>query len=183
MHTAIDHTQKEHNIRELQTMLRGLSYPDPTYPRPAVTGITDSVTEDAVRSFQRRMGFEETGQTDLRTWDALVRAYTDAVLRHTPADPLFPVPGEAFFLQPQPRSFVLLLQVLLGTLSDAVDVIPPLPLSGVYDGPTARAIAAVQSLAGIPPTGRMDGTTWNTLAALYNLEVRKFFSSPPIKHP
>ena len=183
MHTAIDHTQKENNIRELQTMLRGLSYLDPTYPRPAVTGVSDATTDSATRTFQRRMGFEETGKADLQTWNALVRSHADAVLRHAPADPLFPVPGEAFFRQPQPRSFVLLLQVILGALSDAITVIPRVPLSGIYDDSTARAIAAVQSLAGIPPTGRPDGTTWNVIASLYNLEVLKTFSSPPIKHP
>ncbi len=179
--TSIDHTQKENNIRELQEKLRGLSYYDDTLPRPAVTGIRDNVTDTALRTFQKNAGLAQTGDADLATWQALDAAHLRNVYRWSPHTPLYPVGGDAFFAIPQPQTFLYLLQVLLMTLSRTTDAIPPVTLSGAYDEQTAQALAAVQSLSGLPPTGRLDAPTWDAIAALYNLEVIKFLSSPPIK--
>ncbi len=181
--TPIDHTQKEHNIRELQEKLRALSYSDSSLPRPAVTGIRDSMTDDALRKFQQKTGLSENGIADLATWRALDTAYLQLLHRYTPSSPLYPVRGDAFFSMPHPPAFVLLLQILLMTLSQATDAVPPVSLTGAYDDRTAQAISAVQSLAGIPPTGRLDAPTWDTITALYNLEAAKFISSPPIRPP
>lgn len=188
MHTftdprSIDHTQPEHNIRELQEKLRGLSYPDDTLPRPAVTGIRDETTDAALRAFQKTAGLEDTGYADLATWQALHRAHRQNVRLYTPYTPLYPVSGDAFFSIPHPTTFLFLLQVLLLTLSEAADVIPKVSLTGVYDNQTAQAVSAAQSLAGLSPTGRLDAATWDVIAALYNLETAKYLASPPIKPP
>ena len=171
--TSIDHTQKEHNIRELQKKLRGLSFADDSLPRPAVTGVRDETTDAALRAFQKTIGLEETGNADLATWQALDRAHRQNVRRYTSVSPLYPVGGDAFFSLPYPKPFLLLLQVLLMTLSDVTEVIPNTSLTGIYDEPTARAISAVQSLSGLSPTGRLDAATWDVIAALYNLEAIK----------
>lgn len=179
--TAIYHTQKENNIRELQQKLRGLSYTDDTLPRPAVTGIRDRTTDDALRAFQRQTGLEETGDADLATWQALDTAHRRNVRRWSPYTPLYPVGGDAFFAMPKPQTFFYLLQVLLITLAGTTDAIPLVTLSGIMDTQTAQALSAVQSLSGLPPTGVLDAPTWDALAALYNLWAVKFLSSPPIK--
>lgn len=190
MHTftdprSIDHTQTEHNIRELQEKLRGLSYLDDTLPRPAVTGVRDETTDAALRAFQKNTGLEDTGYADLATWQALHHAHRQNTRLYTSYAPLYPVSGDAFFLSstPHPTTFILLLQVLLMTLSDVTEVIPNTSLTGIYDEPTARAISAVQSLSGLSPTGRLDAATWDVIAALYNLEAKKYLASPPIKPP
>jgi len=179
--TSVNHTVKEHNIRELQEKLRGLSYSDDTLPRPPVTGVRDEITDRALLAFQRQTGLEESGIADLATWNALDDAHSKAAMQYTPLTPLYPVPGNAFFALPLPDSFVYLLQVLLSSLSAQSEAIPPTAVNGKYDEPTARAVSAVQSLSGLPPTGRMDAPTWTALAALYNLETIKFISSPPIQ--
>lgn len=179
--TSIDHTVKENNIRELQERLRVLSYSDSSLPRPAVTGIRDDVTDAALRAFQRSIGQEESGTADQAAWQALDAAYRQSIRHWSPCTPLYPIGGDAFFAMPMPKMFVLLLQVLLGTLSSLSDEIPQIPLSGVIDEGTAQALSAVQSLSGLPPTGRLDALTWDAIAALYNLEAQKFISSPPIR--
>ena len=179
--TAIDHTVKEHNVGELQQKLRALSYADDTLPRPAVTGIRDDVTDQALHAFQRSIGAGESDSVDYATWQALDAAYRQCVRRWSPYTPLYPVGGDAFFSMPMPHTFVLLLQVLLLTLSRASDEIPPVSLTGVMDENTAQSVAAVQSLSGLPPTGQLDAVTWDTIAALYNLQAKKFIASPPIR--
>ncbi len=181
--SAIDHTQKENNIRELQEKLRGLSYSDSSLPRPAVTGIRDDVTDEAIRIFQKNTGLEETGNADSATWKAIDKEHRIAVNRYSPAAALYPVPGDAFFSMPQPKHFVLLLQLLLDTLSGLTDTIPPTAMTGQFDEQTARALSAVQTLSGLPPTGVLDAAVWNAITALYNLETVKYLASPPIKPP
>ena len=188
MHTttdpySIDHTKKENNILELQQKLRGLSYTDDTLPRPAVTGVRDDVTDAALLAFQNSVGLEPNGQADLATWQALDGAHRENLRRYTPYTPLYPVGGDAFFELPYPPSFLLLLQVILQTLAETTDAIPAVSLTGAYDRKTAEALAAIQSLAGLPANGRLDAPTWDTVAALYNLEAVKYLSSPPIKPP
>ena len=181
--TSIDHTQKEHNIRELQMKLRGLSFADDSLPRPAVTGIQDQTTDAALRAFQKTIGLEETGNADLATWQALDRAHRQNVRRYTSVSPLYPVGGDAFFSLPYPKPFLLLLQVLLMTLSQTAEVIAAPALTGIYDEQTAQAVSAVQSLAGLSPTGILDAAAWDVIAALYNLDAKKYLASPPIKPP
>ena len=180
---SVDHTQKENNIRELQKKLRALSYTDDTIPRPAVTGIRDDVTDAALLAFQNAVGLEPSGQADRATWQALDDAHRQNLRRYSPSAPLYPVSGDAFFEMPYPPSFLLLLQVLLQTLSETTEALPPVPLTGIYDRRTAEAISALQSLAGLVPNGRLDAAAWDTLAALYNLETAKYLASPPIKPP
>ena len=180
---SIDHTQKENNISELQSMLRGISYSDSTLPRPAVTGIHDDVTDQAIRAFQKHAGLDVTGNADPATWQALRSAHGKAAHRYAPAAPLYPVPGEMFFTMPLPKHFIMLLQLLLNTLSEQTGILPPTPMTGRLDTATAQALSAMQSLAGLVPTGRPDAAAWDAVAALYNLEARKFFASPPIKPP
>ncbi len=186
--TSIDHTQKENNIRELQEKLRGLSFADDTLPRPAVTGVRDETTDAALRAFQKNIGLEESASTepgaaDLATWQALDLAHRQNIRRYTPLSALFPVSGDAFFSMPYPKTFVLLLQVLLMTLSESAEVISAPTLTGIYDEQTAQAVSAVQSLAGLSPTGVLNAAVWDVIAALYNLEARKYLASPPIKPP
>ena len=181
--TSIDHTQKEHNIRELQMKLRGLSFADDTLPRPAVTGIQDQTTDAALRAFQKTMGFAESGNADAATWQALDLSHRTAARRYSPAAPLYPVPGDAFFSMPSPVHFIQLLQLLLDTLSGLTEVIPPTAMTGQHDEQTARALSALQSLSGLPPTGMLDAATWDALTALYNIEAKKYLASPPIKPP
>lgn len=178
--TTIDHTVKEHNIRELQEKLRALSYANDTIPRPAVTGIRDETTDRALAAFQRLAGLEENANADLATWNALDAAYLKCAGQYTRLAPLYPVPGDVFFSYPLPPSFLYLLQVLLAALAAQSDAVPPTALTGQYDEATARAVSAVQSLSGLPPTGRLDAAAWEAIAALYNLEMVKFISSPPI---
>ncbi len=180
---SIDHTQKENNIAELQRNLRGLSYADSTMPRPAVTGVRDDVTDDALRAFQKNTGLEQTANADLATWQALDLAHRNAARRYSPASALYPVPGDAFFSMPRPIHFTQLLQLILNTLSSLTEVIPPTAMTGQNDEQTARALSALQSLSGLPPTGVLDAATWDALTALYNLEAKKYLASPPIKPP
>jgi peptidoglycan hydrolase-like protein with peptidoglycan-binding domain len=62
-------------VRRLQYMLEVLSRFLPEIPPVNETGIYDTDTRDAVRSFQQRSGLPVTGAVDARTWDAIYEQF------------------------------------------------------------------------------------------------------------
>jgi peptidoglycan hydrolase-like protein with peptidoglycan-binding domain len=113
-----------------------------------VTGRFDDATVAAVRAFQTAQGLPVNGHADTATW---VRLRVPLTSRSR---------GQA----------VVALQVLLNEKRRA-----GIPVRGVYDRATRRAVASFQRHAGLTVTGSADGLTWRTLLA--HLERPSFDST------
>lgn len=61
----------------IQLIIRELSIIYDGIPSLEVNGIFNAETEEAVKEFQRRSGLDATGKVNLRTWNRLVRDYTN----------------------------------------------------------------------------------------------------------
>lgn len=159
--------EKKSHVAEIQRMLRFLSFINTDIPRIVPDGIYGPETTRAVKAFQKEMGLDVTGDVDRLTWDMLVKSYRQAVSR-----------GDMEFLKPHMENtlelgskedIVLLIQIILrGMAKNFINLGAP-PLSGVYDNDTKNAVAVIQSLALIEPTGMVDSETWNLLAKVYNV--------------
>lgn len=57
--------------------------------------------------------------------------------------------------------------------------IPPVPIDGIFDSETRRALIAFQRKNGLSPTGRVDRATWELLKARYGESLAQ--NSPPAK--
>lgn len=172
------------NIRELQSMLMGLSHMIPTLPSVAVSGIWNEQTENAVRAFQEYEDMPVTGTVDLATWVAIVTAYEGRSEPFSPGAPLFPLFNPQLASHPETiPHFVEMLQVLLRTLDGIPGFYPVPAVTGVYDDLTAAAVTSVQMLSGLKCTGTCDLAVWNAAVGMYNQEMRKLQSSPPVKQP
>ena len=59
----------------LQIMLSelGIIYDD--FPEIEITGVFDATTEQAVKTFQRINRLPQTGEVEMKTWNALARNY------------------------------------------------------------------------------------------------------------
>lgn len=67
----------------------------------------------------------------------------------------------------QKISHIRELQRMLFAISEKDERVgAPIP-SGVFDKRTAAAVSAFQSIYGLPITGRVDGKTWDAIAAVY----------------
>lgn len=168
-----DEQRREH-IRGLQQDLRVLQAAQDA-PLPVISGVYDSLTENAVRRFQQQYGLPVTGQTDLTTWDRIVQEANRA--RSSVALPLAVRVFPSALLQVGPGDqgrFLYILQAILNGLAAEYGNFPPLEYTGVYDEPTAGAVLLLQRTAGLRPTGRLDAGTWNALAHLYsNVGLRR----------
>lgn len=165
-------TQREENlsrsVREVQTALELLSRQDPTIPRVLPDGRFGPATTEAVRAFQRKIGFPETGTVDLATWSALFAAQRAAGRAMSPPRSISPYSTLVGVVADSEADAILLLQVLLRAIKTGADDEMPVPLNGKLDTPTMDAIRALQSAQGLPITGLPDRATWDALADTYD---------------
>ena len=164
-------TEEKNNIMELQRYLREIHH-DTTVDIPLVNidGIYGPETVAAVEAFQRLAGLPPTGRVDFATWNAIYKAYTDALARRLPPAMISPFPGEAGYIikEGEHSDIVAIVQFMLRLLANTYDEIDGLPPEGVYGEATAKDIRTFQKMHGLPITGHVDKATWNALAGAYN---------------
>ena len=168
-------------IRSLQTMLRTIASIEPSQINVMPDGIYGSQTAAAVRSFQRRQGLNPTGIVDQQTHERIVREYERAYIEARKAQPvqINLDPGQ-ILRRGEKNNHIYLAQSMLTVLHLLDSRIPAPPHTGVLDPATAEAVAAFQSVAGLPPTGEIDKRTWKDLALYYALAADQLENSQEI---
>ena len=157
-------------IRSLQTMLRVIAENDRHYVPIIPDGIYGPETVRAVSTFQRQHGLPVTGVTDQDTWEAVVAKYEPALIEQDEAHPLYIILEPKQVLRRGERHPNLyLVQAMLTVLGQVYESILPPGSSGLLDDATADALAAFQSLNGLPMTGHLDKRTWKHLTLQYPL--------------
>ena len=168
-------------IRSLQTMLRTIASIEPSQINVMPDGIYGSQTAAAVRSFQRRQGLNPSGIVDQQTHERIVREYERAYIEARKAQPvqINLDPGQ-ILRRGEKNNHIYLAQSMLTVLHLLDSRIPAPPHTGVLDPATAEAVAAFQSVAGLPPTGEIDKRTWKDLALYYALAADQLENSQEI---
>ena len=77
------------------------------------------------------------------------------------------------------RDAITTLQRHLRQLSYHDKAINPVPIDGIWDSETERALLAFQKQNGLSPTGRVDRNTWELLKTKYDESVAQ--NSPPTR--
>lgn len=154
------------NILNLQRYLRQLSFDFEEIPAVPIDGIFESVTEDALRAYQKLKGLEITGRADTESWTRLFEDYLLSIEQNTRGNGfyIFPrlpqgsavYPGEQHFL-------VTVIQYILNELRIFYTDIPLNDQNGVYDEMTRQGILEFQRRTGLPETDRVDLMTWNAM--------------------
>lgn len=157
-------------IRALQTMLRVIAENDPSHMTLIPDGIYGPETVRAVTFFQRRHGLPATGVTNQETWEAIVAAYGPALIEQDEAEALHVILNPGQVIRKGERHPALhIAQGILAVLSGVYESISRPDLSGILDDATADALAAFQTLNGLPMTGHLDKRTWKHLVLHYPL--------------
>lgn len=166
-----DITDERNSIYELQRFLRELHHKTGSViPLVNPDGIYGPETAAAVRAFQSEAGLPVTGEADLVTWNAIYKAYSEAVMLRAAPHPIYPFPEEDGYeiAEGEHSDIVAIVQFMLRLLANAYDNIDGLPPEGVYNDATVKDIRTFQMSHGLPVTGRVDKATWNALADAYN---------------
>ena len=161
-------------IRSLQTMLKVLSKDDASLPNLVPDGIYGQDTVNAILAFQRKYGLPTTGIANQDTWDSIVSAYENAVIRVEKAEPIEIImdPGKVYVLGESSPNLYLLQSMLLFLSQLHPDISTPTH-TGTLDSPTSEALAGFQILAGLPPTGELDKITWKYLVKQFTLNANR----------
>ncbi len=140
---------------------------------PYTNAAFDAPTEEAVKAFQKIFNLTPDGIVGKSTWYKIKEIYagvkqlselTGEGLTISEAQRVYPralVPGTA-------AEAVRTVQYYLSFLSFFFENIDFVPLTGVFDAETERAVRAFQETYGLTADGIVGRQTWNKLTSVYN---------------
>lgn len=142
-----------------------------TIPPIAVDGIFGPATKNAVIGFQKQFNLPETGVVNDATWEAMYNAVrgiavTEQLYEGATDIQVEPYPGMEL-IEGMRSPAVRTLQQYLNTVSLTFSAVPPVNPSGVFGPNTRASVLAYQKQFGLPETGTVNETTWNSIAGTY----------------
>lgn len=171
-------SQRRTHIYDLQRFLRRVQQAG-GHPQPLIPdGIFGPETSAGLRAFQQQNRLPVTGTADLDTWTLLYDRYLALAAADLPpaAPAFFPTAPDATLRADSRGPAVFVLQLLLSSAVPHFTDTAPIPLTGVYDTDTARAVRQAQQAFLLPPTGETDRATWDALVHLHD----SLFERPPL---
>ncbi len=160
--------QRRRSIRQLQEYLKEITRLDDQLPWLAVDGIFGPETAQAVRTFQKDAGLEQTGEVDLTTWDRIRQTSELCGALYCPPMPMNAFPDELGYYLDQggEGKLVVLVQVMLRELAKLYYNIAAVELSGRMDEATCGCLRTVQQIFDLAQDGRLDRWTWDSIIVL-----------------
>lgn len=175
---AYSEQEKKQHIAELQQYLRGISYMDSSVPRIIPDGIYGPETRKAVEIFQKKNDIPVTGVVDAETWQAIYNEYLRLQKLNNLLLTISPfASADATIEEGDSGYIVYLIQAMLNTIAQFFVNINKANMSGVVDDSTVKTIKQLQNVAGETATGNVDAQTWNALARMYDIYIKKALMS------
>ncbi len=142
-----------------------------TVRSPSIDGVFGNDTKDAVLSFQKTYGLEETGKVDRTVWDRIQNTYysfissVDFGFRE---GEIFPYPGRVL-RQGLFGEDVRILQEYLNFIANSYTSIPKVTVDGDFGPATAAALREFKRIFEIPgDPERVSVQTWNAITSVYD---------------
>ena len=163
-------TDKERAINELQQALRDIAKTDSDILSVIPDGIFAEETEEAVKSFQRKFGFTETGKVDFELWDKIQQERRKALFILSEPLQVIPIKKEDLpLVLGQISKEVHMLNIMLNSLSEKYSNFENVGHSDEFSAKTKNEVEKWQRVIGHQVTGEVDKLTWNRLAQQYLL--------------
>ncbi len=160
-------------VKRIQISLNHIGKNYPAIPKIAYPdGIFDVITEDAVKEFQRIFNLTVDGVVGKATWYKIVFIFNSVRrLSELDADRLSIGTVNSQFKdslgEGDSGREVQVLQYYLNFISEFNNFIPAVDMDGVFGQATAASVRAFQQSVGLPETGVVDETTWNSIFSSY----------------
>lgn len=158
-------------ILRLQQELRLLAAMDDRYMAPAADGVYGEETARAIQQFQQLSGLPVTGEADTVTAQAVHKVYAQLSEQIADPQPICPFPSPYFVIEDgESGPLIHILQAMLTEVGSDFAIQPP-DMTGHYDAATRSHVIRWQQAWGIPVTGKVDRSSWDRLADLYNMRL------------
>lgn len=155
---------------ELQQRLRNISKVHKDVPSVIPDGIFGEETENAVRAFQRKFGFSETGVVDFEIWDRINEEGKKALFVLSEPIQITEIKKEDLPLViGQIGREVHTLNLMLRRLGELYSNFRFENTGDEFTAETEREVRKWQKVIGHEITGEVDKLTWNRLAEHYLL--------------
>lgn len=155
---------------ELQQRLRNISKVHKDVPSVIPDGIFGEETENAVRAFQRKSGFPETGVVDFEIWDRINEESKKALFVLSDPNQVISIKNEDLPLViGQIGREVHTLNLMLRRLGELYSNFRSENTGDEFTAETEREVRKWQKVIGHDITGEVDKLTWNRLAEHYLL--------------
>ena len=157
------------SVKIIQTELNRISENYPAIPKIRLeNGLFGADTENAVRAFQRIFELPESGIVDKATWYRIKRYYSGVKrLAELTAEGVTEDEASLPYLLELSAGMqglnVRALQYYLDVIAYTNPELDMIPVTGVFDEPTVRAVEQFQEYYGLPVTGVADTALWNIL--------------------
>ena len=161
-------------IKQIQSMLREISFFDEDIERIIPDGIYGDSTAESVRSFQRKNNLYETGEVDNDTWDKIVEVY-EKVMEDNKREVVVRVIDESDIpiTVGQYAQSLYVVQAMLLALSKQFTNLIEVDVTGNFDSKTQEAVRQIQLISGINPKPVVDREFLNSLSELYNTNITR----------
>ena len=156
-------------VAVIQTSLNRIAQNYPAIPKiPAVTGVFDRPTREAVTTFQQVFGLTPDGVVGKATWYALVRLYvavTDLAELVSQGQNFYSVrfAYTGPLREGDRGGSVGVLQYMLAILAQFDNALPPVRVDGDFGPTTARAVRQFQRANGLNADGIVGEQTWEAI--------------------
>ena len=157
---------------ELQQRLRNISKVHKDVPSVIPDGIFGEETENAVRAFQRKFGFSETGVVDFEIWDRINEEGKRAIFVLSDPNQVISIKNEDLPLViGQIGREVHTLNLMLRRLGELYSNFRFENTGDEFTAETEREVRKWQKIIGHDVSGEVDKLTWNRLSEHYLLPV------------
>lgn len=163
---------KQKAIMELQQKLRDIAKVQPDIVSIIPDGIFGDETENSVKSFQRKFGFDETGRVDFALWEKITEQQKNALFELSEPVQVISIKKEDLpLVLGQIGKEVQTLNMMLNSLSELYSNFSNVGFGDEFTPDTEREVKNWQDVISHPITGEVDKLTWNTLAEHYLLPL------------
>ncbi len=163
---------KQKAISELQQALRDIAKTDSDILSVIPDGIFAEETEEAVKSFQRKYGFDETGVVDFELWEKIQDEKRKALFELSDPIQIVSIKNEDLpLVLGQISREVHTLNMMLSRLSDLYSNFSLSNIGDEFTEETEREVEKWQKVIDHTITGEVDKLTWNRLAEHYLLPL------------
>lgn len=158
-------------VLNIQYFLSYIALFVPTVVAAALDGSYGPATTNAVRSFQRTYGLEETGVVDRQTWDKIEDVYYSIVSQidfEFYSGRILPFPGRVL-REGIEGNDVRVLQEYLNYIANTYPEISKVNVDGVFGPSTAEQVRQFKEIFDIPGApDRVNAPAWNSIANIYD---------------
>lgn len=170
MKNKLDMLKNENPIFEIQYYLREIAQAKKEIPEVIPTGVYDKQTKNAVIEYQKINALPTTGKVDYKTWNNIVEQYKKVSPKINKPNKLTCFPSKVTELKIEDEcDTIYAVQIMLKNFNKKYKNYPKVGVSGRYDLDTENAIKYFQKLSNLPPTGKIDIETWNTITTIYDI--------------